>query len=141
MFVIDRDSSNSAGKETKTENIEGLEEEDREREIGEGKREGKGEGKDEGGCEGEGEDKGEGSDFRCRRCGQEKTSEDLHNRLVRDGISTEYAFLPFVYREKQFCSSCFEWHRKKEWVDRILAVLGITAVIVLMVLGFFPLFL
>ncbi len=76
---------------------------------------------------------------RCLHCGQEKIPSELHSRLVRDGISTEQLSLPFIYRKKQLCSSCFEWQRKKDKLDKVLAIIGIIIVITLMVAGFFPL--
>ena len=77
---------------------------------------------------------------RCSHCGKEKTESELHDRLVRDGISTDYLALPFLYKRKQFCDACFTWHGRKDRIERVLAIIGLIIVISLIFSMLIPAF-
>ncbi len=78
---------------------------------------------------------------RCSHCGLEKKESELHSRLVRDGISTKYLALPFIYRRKNFCESCFTWHGKKDRFERVLAIIGLIILATIILAMLLPAFL
>ncbi|GEM_PF-3832493 len=76
----------------------------------------------------------------CNHCGKELIETETHSKVVRDGISTDYMALPFIYRRKQLCEACFKFFSKKERLDRVLAIIGIIIVITLILSVMLPAF-
>ncbi len=77
---------------------------------------------------------------RCNHCGKELIETEAHSKVVRDGISTDYMALPFIYRRKQLCEVCFKFFSKKERLDRVLAIIGLIIVITLIFSVMLPAF-
>ena len=66
---------------------------------------------------------------RCSNCGLEQETENLNSHLLRGGIKVEKNPLLFRYQKVYFCDKCLAWHRKKDQVERVMAVVGLVLVI------------